>query len=52
MTQMYLKGELYKDSEIAKQMLPLQIDNIERVLNNENYWFNYKTDIKNMFRTH
>ena len=32
MTQMYLKGELYKDSEVAKQMLPLQIANIERVL--------------------
>ena len=32
MTQMYLKGEMYKDPEIAKQMLPLQIANIEKVL--------------------
>ena len=35
MTQMYLKGELYKDSEVAKQMLPLQVSNIERTLDND-----------------
>ena len=35
MTAMYLKGEMYKDEEYARQMLPRRIQNIEEVLNNE-----------------
>lgn len=31
-TKMYLKGEMYKDEETAKEMLYKQIENIERVL--------------------
>lgn len=35
MTNMYLKGEMYKDEEYARQMLPKQIQNIEEVLKDE-----------------
>ena len=35
MTAMYLKGEMYKDEEYARQMLPRQIQNIEDILKNE-----------------
>lgn len=31
-TSMYLKGEMYKDEEYAKQMLSRQIENIDEVL--------------------
>ena len=36
MTAMYLKGEMYRDEEYAKQMLPRQIQNIEEVLKDDN----------------
>lgn len=35
MTKMYLKGEMYNNKEYAKQMLPRQIENIEKVLEDE-----------------
>lgn len=35
MTGMYLKGEMYKDEEYAKQMLPKQIQNIDEVLRDD-----------------
>lgn len=31
-TKMYLKGEMYKDEETAKEMLYKQIENIERII--------------------
>lgn len=34
MTQLYLQGDMYKDEETARAMLPVQIDNIEKVLHN------------------
>lgn len=36
MTKMYLKGEMYTDEKIAREMLDKQILNIEKVLENDN----------------
>ena len=35
MTKRYLKGEMYIDEETAREMLYKQIENIEKVLENE-----------------
>ena len=35
MTKMYLKGEMYTDEKTAREMLYKQIQNIEKVLENE-----------------